>query len=160
MPYPSASKSVVPGYDRFFEAAQPAAGPCLDSRLYSLSFITSSKSRLRFTHYRCLLNGHRMQTPYSCGRFCRVQAQRGGIGSLNCPSKTPYYNMTLVQARTNLWRFCHDGCLAILGMSVGAGWNPVCDYSPGLIVLTKRESADSAPSRRHYADAQYFREAG
>src|SRR5438128_12541827 len=49
-----------------------------------------------------------MQTPYSCGRICRVQAQRGGIGRLNCPSKTGYYSMTRPFRPENSAGFCGE----------------------------------------------------
>ena len=59
-------------------------------------------------------------------------------------------------------KICEDSVmtagLAILGISGGAGWNPVGDYSVGLTRSNQRESADGTPSRRHYADAQNFRE--
>jgi hypothetical protein len=35
-----------------------------------------------------------MQTPYSFGRFCRVQPREGALEELNCLNKTRYYSTT------------------------------------------------------------------
>ena len=91
-----------------------------------------------------------------------------GIGSLNCPSKTPYYSMRRAVRPDNSaelceefvaeafpWTFCEPKPVVTLVRST-----LLTRTSVGQNLPAKTESADGAPSRRHYADAQYFREAG